>query len=98
MITLQKVKSNPASYDQPNNQFVQYNAELVIAGAIWGTSKTKVYQKLWLESLNICRWFRCLCYFYKIKSYGLPGCFKLIPVDTHSYNTHTSEKYYNISL
>ena len=86
-------------YDQPNNQTfsnkleaVQYNAALAITGAIRGTSKTKVYQELGLESLKSRRWFRRLCYFYKIKNYGLPEyLFKLIPVDTHSYNTRISE-------
>ena len=79
-------------YDQPNNQAfsnkleaVQYNAALAITGAIRGTSKTKIYQELGLESLKSCRWFRRLCYFYKIKNYGLPEyLFKLISVDTHS--------------
>ena len=71
---------------------LKYNAASVITGAIQGTSKIKVYQKLGLESLKSCRWFRCLCYFYKIKNYGFPGyLFKLIPLDTHSYNTQFSE-------
>ena len=86
-------------YDQPNNQAfsnkleaVQYNAALAITGAIWGTSKTKIYQELGLESLKSCRWFRRLCYFYKIKNYGLPEyLFQLISVDTHSCNTRISE-------
>ena len=86
-------------YDQPNNQafsnkleVVQYNAALAITGTIRGTSKTKVYQELGLESLKSHRWFRRLCYLYKIKNYGLPEyLFKLIPVDTHSYNTRISE-------
>ena len=46
-------------YDQPNNQAfsnkleaVQYNAALAITGAIRGTSKTKIYQELGLESLK----------------------------------------------
>ena len=62
-------------YDQPNQAFsnklevVQYTAALATAGAIRGTSKTKVYQELELESLKSCKWFRRLCYFYKIKSF-----------------------------
>ena len=88
-----------AIYDQPNNQAfsnkleaAQYNAALAITGAIRGTSKAKVYQELGLESLKSRRWFRRLCYFYKIKNYGLSKyLFKLIPVDTHSYNTRISE-------
>ena len=46
-------------YDQPNNQAfskkleaVQYNASIVNTGAVLGTSKTKIYQELGLESLK----------------------------------------------
>ena len=46
-------------YDQPNNsclpdiiESVQYNAALVITGAIRGTSEEKLYQELRLESLK----------------------------------------------
>ena len=86
-------------YDHANNQVfsnkleaVQYNAALAITRAIQGTSKTKVYQELGLESLKSCRWFRCFCYLYKIKNYGLSEyLLKLIPVLTHSYNTRISE-------
>ena len=64
----------------------------MITGAIWGTSRIKVYQELGLESWKSCRWFRCLCYLYKIKNYGFPGYFlKLILLDTHSCNTQLSE-------
>ena len=77
-------------YDQPNNQAfsnkleaVQYNAASAITGAIRGTSRIKIYQELGLESLKSRRWFRRLCYFYKIKNYGFPGyLFKLILLDT----------------
>ena len=52
----------------------------------------KIYQELGLESLKSHIWFRYLCYFYKIKNYGFPGyLFKLILLDTHSYNTQFSE-------
>ena len=85
-------------YDQTNNQafsnkleVAQYNAVLAITGAIRGTSRIKIYQKLGLESLKSCRWFRRLCYFYKIK-HGFPGyLFKLIPLGTHSHNTQFPE-------
>ena len=84
-------------YDQPNNQafsnkleVVQYNVALTITGTIRGKSKAKVYQELGLESLKTRRWFRRLCYVYKIRNHGLPEYFfKLIPVDAHSYNTHS---------
>ena len=46
-------------YDQPNNQVfsnkleaLQYITALAITGAIRGTSKTKIYQELGLESLK----------------------------------------------
>ena len=46
-------------YDQPQNESfceniesVQYKITLVIAGAIPGTSRDKIYQKLGLEHLN----------------------------------------------
>ena len=51
-------------YDQPNNdsfcskiESVQYNAALAITGAIRGTSQTKLYNKLGLESLRSRRWY-----------------------------------------
>ena len=52
-------------YDQPNNESfcskierIQYNAALAITGAIRGTSQTKLYNELGLESLKFRRWFR----------------------------------------
>ena len=86
-------------YDQPHNETfcsklesVQYNAALAITGAIRGTSQTKLYVELGLESLKARRWFRKSCYFYKFKSYGLPPyLFQLIPHESHSYNNRNSE-------
>ena len=82
-------------YDQPNNeQFcnmierVQYNAALVITGAIKGTSQQKIYNELGFESLRFRRWFRRLCAFYKIKTTQLPSyLYDLIPKNNHNYNT-----------
>ena len=61
-------------YDQPNNESFsqklesyQYNAALAIIGAIGGTSQTKIYKELVLESLKFRRYFRRLCSFFKIK-------------------------------
>ena len=84
---------------QPHNETfcrelesVQYNAALAITGAICGTSQTKLYVELGLESLKARRWFRRLCYFYKFKSYGFPPYFfQLIPQESYSYNTRNSE-------
>ena len=49
-------------YDQPNNESlnqkierIQYNAALVITGAINGTSKSRLYSELGLESLKFRR-------------------------------------------
>ena len=60
-------------YDQTNNQSVsnkteavQYNTALAITNAIKGTSRTKPYNQLGIESLSFHRWFRRHCTFYKI--------------------------------
>ena len=45
---------------------IQYNASLEITGAIRGSSREKIYQEVGLESLQHRRWYRNLCYFYKI--------------------------------
>ena len=80
-------------YDQPNNdsfcskiESVQYNAALAITGAIRGTSQTKLYNKLGLESLRSRRWFRHLCTLYKIKTTGLPSYLNnMLPKVTQHY-------------
>ena len=84
-------------YDQAfNNSFhakmesIQYNACLAITGAIRGTSREKIYQELGLESLQLRRWYRKLCLFYKVfknehPKYLLP----LIPVRCTPYPTRT---------
>ena len=74
-------------YDQPNLpsvankiESVQYNAALVITGAIKGTSKEKLYQELGFESLKDRRWLRRLCYLYKIVNTKQPFyLYDLIP-------------------
>ena len=49
-------------YDQAYMSFpdilesIQYDAYLVITGALRGTSKDKFYQELGLESLQLPRW------------------------------------------
>ena len=45
---------------------IQYNAALAITDAIRGTSREKIYQELGLESLRKRRWYRKLCYSFKI--------------------------------
>ena len=66
---------------------VQYNAALAITGSIQRASKVKLYKELGLESLKSRRWFRCLCCFYKIKTFGLLSYLSnLISSSVHSYN------------
>ena len=79
-----------------NNSFhakiesVQYNACLTITGAIWGTSREKIYQELGLESLQLRCWYRKLCLFYKVFKNEHPKyLFKLIPVRSIPYATRT---------
>ena len=86
-------------YDQPNNdsfcskiESVQYNAALAVTGAIRGTSQTKLYRELRLESLKSWRWFRYLCTLYKIKTTVLsPYLNNMLPNVTHDYQTRNSE-------
>ena len=57
----------------------QYNAVLTITSAIQGTSG-KLYQELAFESLQQRRWYRKLCYFYKIFKEQSPNyLLRLIP-------------------
>ena len=85
-------------YDQPNNESftskleqVQYNAALVITGAIKCTSHSKLYNELGLESLESRRRLRHLCFLHKIISNGLPAyLYKLIPKKSHQYITRNA--------
>ena len=71
---------------------VQYNSALAITGAIRGTSKEKLYQDLGLESLEKRRWYRQLCYFYKIFNKQSPTyLLNIIPVSSRSYFTRYVE-------
>ena len=82
-------------YDQAfNNSFherlesIQYNAALVITGAVRGSSREKLYQELGFESLQQRRWYRKLCLFYKIiKNQSLRYLFELIPTARQAYMT-----------
>ena len=84
-------------YDQAfNNSFhakmesIQYNACLTITGAIRGSSREKIYQELGLESLQLRRWYRKLCLFYKVFKNEHPKYFfHLIPVKSTPYATRT---------
>ena len=80
-------------YDQAYNasfhqklEKIQYNACIAITGAIRGTLKEKIYQELGLESLESRRWFRKLCFFYKVLKNKSPDyLFKTIPQRRPSY-------------
>ena len=74
-------------YDQAYNiafyqkiESIQYNAALVITGAISGTSREKLYYELGFESLVSRRWYRKLCCFYKVLKTQSPRYFlEVIP-------------------
>ena len=85
-------------YDQPNNdsfcdiiERVQYNAALAITGAIKGTSQLKLYKGLGFESLKCRRWFRGLCFLYKLRTTQLPKyLYDLIPQESCTKDAVTS--------
>ena len=71
---------------------VQHNACLAITGAIRGTLKEKLYDELGLESRQLHRWFRKLCYFYKLYKHEYPQyLFKLMSLRQSSYATKYTE-------
>ena len=66
----------------------QYSICLAIRGAIRGISKEKLFSELGPESLQLCRWFRKLYYFYKFYKNGSPQyVFKLVSF-RHSSSTN----------
>ena len=68
------------------------NSTLTKTGAIGGTSKEKLYDELGLESREKRRWYRKLCYFYKIFNEQSPTyLFIIIPVSSRSYFTRYVE-------
>ena len=68
---------------------IQYSAALAIS-----FSKEKIYQKLGLESLRTRRWYRKLCYFFKIfKGQSPEYLSRILPsVSNKAYNTRTNDK------
>ena len=82
-------------YDSPTNDSfiqkldsVQYNAALAITGCIRGTSTSKLFEELGLESLLDRRWLRRLCVFYKIVNYKCPNYLSdIIPFRTQQSRT-----------
>ena len=82
-------------YDQAYNlsfhqklESIQYNAALALTGAIRGSSREKLYQELGLESLQLRRWYKKLCCFYKICNKQDPGYLtELLPNRNEAYQT-----------
>ena len=80
-------------YHQTYNEFIhqkmesiQYNAAVAITGVIRGTSREKLYQELGLESLCKRRWYKKLCYFFKIFKGQTPEyLFRILPSVSISY-------------
>ena len=59
----------------------QYNATLSITGAIHGSSREKLYQGVGFESLHDERWYRKLCFYYKMQNNHRPNYLsKLLPI------------------
>ena len=71
---------------------LQYNVVLAITGAIYGTSKEKIYNELGQESLQNIPWYRKLSFLYKIIANQSPSClFNMIPRKNSSRPTRGSE-------
>ena len=74
-------------YDQPQNECfcqkidsVQYKVTLALTVAIQGTSRDKIYQELWLESLKSRRWYKRLLLMFNIMNEKTPNyLINLIP-------------------
>ena len=72
---------------------IQCNACLTITGAIRGTSKEKIYQELSFESLKCRRWFRKLCFFFKIlRNKSSDYLFRIVPQRRSSCITRNSDE------
>ena len=75
-------------YDQAHNasfqqklESLQYIACLAIKGAIYGSSRKKLYQELDFESLEQRRWCGKLCSFYKFfENQSLHYLLSIIPI------------------
>ena len=85
-------------YDQHyNNSFhqklesIQYNAALAVTGALRDSFRETLYQELGLESLKQRRWFRKLCYFFKVTKNQSPKyLFDKIPTTRTAYRTRNN--------
>ena len=75
---------------------VQYNAALIITGALKGTSCDKIYQKLGVESLEDQRWTRKFIFFHKI-ILGLLSSYLCDNLRTYLTRSSTKKKKKNLS-
>ena len=67
-------------------QSIQYKAALAITGSMRGTSREKLYQELDIKSLHKRRWYRKLCYFFKIfKGQSPEYLFRILPSVRKTY-------------
>ena len=79
-------------YHQPNNvslcqkiESIQYQAALAVTGSMHGTSQTKLYNELEIESMNLRQWFT------RLKSSDLPQYLNdRIPKPSRRYTTRFS--------
>ena len=71
---------------------LQYNATLVITGAIKGSSFTeKIYEELGLESLKSRRWYRKMSFLCKVLKIESPSyLFNTIPNSNKQHQTRNS--------
>ena len=88
----QELKRIIASFHE-KIESIQYNACLALTGATRGTSKEKSYRVLGLESLQIRRWYRKLCRFYKIyKDQPPSNLYNIIPTANKHHTFRNSDK------
>ena len=72
----------------------KYNACLAITRVIRGMSEGKLRQELCLESLQLCRWYRKMCSFYKVFKNEHPKYFfNLVPATRTVGNIPLMTKY-----
>ena len=80
-----------------NLESIKYNAALAITGAVRGTYREKLYEKLGFESLQQRRWYRKLCCLFKtIKNQSPRYLFQLVPSPNIRYFLRNSENIHQL--
>ena len=87
-------------YDEAHNasfhqklESLQYYTCLAITGRIRSSSREKLYQELFLESLQQRHWYSKLCSFYKVFENESPCyLFNIVPIRNPTYLTRKSRK------